>query len=95
MNAFFLRVNVTVYDAVNMIHDVITITSPFPDTAKFMFFSVRNNKTQQVRCSQHTGWRNYNYLAKAKKLSILPTSLDIFDIRQHYIHILYLFFIQM
>ena len=33
--------------------------------------------------------RNDNFLAEARKLSILPTSLDIFDIRQHYIRILY------
>ena len=47
MNAF-LRVNVTFYDAVNVIHDVITTANPIPYTAKLMF--VRNNKTQQVRC---------------------------------------------
>ena len=34
--------------------------------------------------------RNDNFLAKARKLSILSTSLDIFDIRQHYIRILYI-----
>ena len=45
----FLRVNVTFYDAVNMIHDVITTANPFPDTAKFMFVGVINNKTLQVR----------------------------------------------
>ena len=38
--------------------------------------------------------RNDNFLAQAKKLSILPTSLDIFDIRQHYIRILYILFSQ-
>ena len=32
---------------------------------------------------------NDNFLAKALKLSILPTSLDILDIRQHYVCILY------
>ena len=30
-----------------------------------------------------------NFRALAKKLSFLPTELDIFDIRQHYIRILY------
>ena len=48
----FLRVNVTLYDAVNKIHDVITkITTAdlFPYTAKFMFDCVRNNKTQQMK----------------------------------------------
>ena len=54
----FLWVNVTfydavnmihVYDAVNMIHDVITTPNPFPYAAKFMFVDVRNNKTQQIR----------------------------------------------
>ena len=38
-----------VYDAVNVIHDVITTADPIPYTAKFMFDGVRNNKTQQIR----------------------------------------------
>ena len=45
----FLRVNATFYEAVNMIHDIITTANPFPDTAKFMFIGVGNNKTQQIR----------------------------------------------
>ena len=45
----FLRVKVTSYDTVNMIHDVITTAKLFPYTAKFMFDGVRNNKTQQMR----------------------------------------------
>ena len=45
----FLRVNVTLYDAVNNVHDVISTANPFPDTAKFMFVGLRSNKTQQVR----------------------------------------------
>ena len=45
----FLWVNVTFYDAVNIIHDVITTPNPFPYTAKFMFVGVTNNKTQQNR----------------------------------------------
>ena len=48
MNAF-LRVNITFYDAVNMIHDVITTPDLFPHTAKFVFVGVRHNKTQQIR----------------------------------------------
>ena len=35
--------------AVNMIHDVIRTANPFPYTAKYMFVSVRNNKTHQLR----------------------------------------------
>ena len=45
----FLRENVTFYDAVNMLHDVITIASPFPQTAKFIFVCFRINKIQQIR----------------------------------------------
>ena len=45
----FLRVNVTFYDAVNMIHDVVATVNPFPYTAKFMFVSERKNKNQQIR----------------------------------------------
>ena len=37
MNAHFLRVNVTYYDAVNIIHDVITTPNPLPYAAIFMF----------------------------------------------------------
>ena len=37
----FLRVNVTFYDAVNIIHDVIRTANPFPYTVKFMFVGVR------------------------------------------------------
>ena len=40
----FLQLNVTFYDAVNIIHDVITTRNPFPYTVKFMFVGVRNNK---------------------------------------------------
>ena len=45
----FLRVNVTFYDAVELIHDVITTANAFPYTAKFMFVGFRNNKTQRGR----------------------------------------------
>ena len=45
----FLWVNVTFYDVVNVIHDVITTANPIPFTAKFMFVEVRNDKTQQIR----------------------------------------------
>ena len=45
----FPLVNVTSYDAVNMIHDVIRTADQFPYTAKFMSVGVINNKTQQVR----------------------------------------------
>ena len=37
--------------------------------------------------------RNDNFRAKARKLSILPTSLDIFDIRQHFVRIFFLWLI--
>ena len=45
----FLLVNVTFYDAVSMIHDVITTADLFPYTAKFIFEGVRNNKTREMR----------------------------------------------
>ena len=45
----FLQVNVTLYDAVNMIHIVLTTANPYPYTAKFIFVSVRNDKTQQIK----------------------------------------------
>ena len=45
----FFRANVTFYDAINIIHDVITKPNSFPYCAKFMFVGVRNNETQQIR----------------------------------------------
>ena len=45
----FLRVNVTFYDAVKMIHDVITTAKLCPYTPKFIFVGVRNNKIHQTR----------------------------------------------
>ena len=48
MNAFCAG-NATFYDAVNMIHDVITTTNLFPYTAKFMFDCARNSKIEQRR----------------------------------------------
>ena len=103
---YFLLVNVTFYDEVNMIHDVMTTANLFPYTAKFMFDRVRNNKTQQMKRWEIKRIRIYTVVVYQKyltrlwdmiifsprlenyQLSILPTSLDIFAIRQHYIHIL-------
>ena len=38
----FLRVKVTFYDELNVIHDVNTTPNPYPYTAKFMFVGVTN-----------------------------------------------------
>ena len=46
----FLLVNVMFHDAVNVNHDVITTANQFSDTAKFVFVSVKNNKTHQIGC---------------------------------------------
>ena len=48
MNAFSASKR-HVYDAVNVIHDVISTANPIPYTAKFMFDGVRNNKTHEIR----------------------------------------------
>ena len=45
----FLPINIAFYDAVNMIHDVISTANLLPYAAKFMFDIDRNNKTQQMR----------------------------------------------
>ena len=45
----FLQVNVTFYDSVNRVHDIIRTANPFPYTAEFMFVAFRDNKTEQVR----------------------------------------------
>ena len=53
----FLQVNVTFYDAVNMIHDVIKRGNPVSNTAKFMFVGVRNkNKRAMMALYRSTGW---------------------------------------
>ena len=45
MNAI-LRVNVTFYDAVKVIHDIIRTANLFLYTAKFIFVGDTDNKTQ-------------------------------------------------
>ena len=45
----FLQGNITFYDTVSIIYDVIGKANLFPYTAKFMFVGARNNKTQQIR----------------------------------------------
>ena len=45
----FLLVNAVFYDAVNMIHYVISTANVFPYTAKFTLDGVRNNNIQQMR----------------------------------------------
>ena len=44
----FFVLNITFYDPVSIIHDITTTPNPFPNTAKFMFDGVRNNKTQNI-----------------------------------------------
>ena len=44
----FLWVNITFDETVIVIHDVIKTASLFPNTAKSMLVSIRNNKTQQI-----------------------------------------------
>ena len=93
---FFLRIKVTFYDAVCNIHDVIETPNPFPYTENSwlsVLEIIKLNKSDVERQIEY-GWenpvgRNDNFLAKARKLSFLQISLDIFDIRQHYIRILY------
>ena len=61
----FLPVNVTFYDAVNMIHDVIITANPFQYTAKFLFVGVRNNKTQHIRL----GWEKWYFSHQVSKIN--------------------------
>ena len=44
----FLRVNVTFYDAVNIIHDVTITRNSYQFTAKILFVGVRITKDQQM-----------------------------------------------
>ena len=41
----FLRVNIMFYDAVSVIHDIITTADQIQYTVKFIIVGVRNNKT--------------------------------------------------
>ena len=107
MNAFSGgKRHVTFNDAVNMVHDVIRTCNPFPNAAQFMFVGFRNNKLNKsdvemsIECVQSVAVHkkisnsvgiNDNFLAKARKLSFIPTLLDIFGIR-HYIRIRYVSF---
>ena len=62
----FLWVNVTFYDAVNMIHDVITAAKLFPYTAKFMLDGVRNNNSTNEMLKDK--WNMYIVLSYIKNI---------------------------
>ena len=100
-----LLVNVTFYDAVNMIHDFITTANPFQYTANFIFSVleiIKINKSDIERLIEYV----YSvvvyqkYLNRLGELIILSSrfenyqfsqiSLDIFDIRQQYRCICYI-----
>ena len=95
----FLQVNITFYDAVNIMHHVIITRNPYPYTDKFVFLDVTFDKDQQIRCWRiyrickctyccriskisNSVWKLMIVSPRLGKLSILPTSLDISDIRQ-------------
>ena len=86
----FLQVNVTFYDAVNIIHDVLRTSYPFPYSCLSVLEIIKLNKSDVEKCICISVAIYKKYLNPARKLSIL--SLDIFDIRQYYtrVHILYL-----
>ena len=66
-------INVTFYDAVNVIHNVIKQLINFHilrNSCLTLFEIIKLNKSDVER-----------KIDKARKLSILPTSIDIFDIR--------------
>ena len=93
----FLRVQVTFYDAVKVIRDVITTANPIfhillnSCLSELRIIKLNQSDVYSVAVYQNNSFRgNDNFLAKALELSVLPTSLDIFAIRQHYILIFYL-----
>ena len=83
------------YDAVSMIHDVITTANPFPYIAKFMLIDVKKNKKKLNKSNierriEYVGLHSvvvyHKYLTRWEIINF-QTSLDIFDIRQHYVRI--------
>ena len=83
-----LQGNVTFYDVVSIIHDVVTIRNPFPYTAKFMFVGVRNNKTQQIRRCKINRIRIYSavvyqkYLTRLREMIIFSPRLENYQFSQ-------------
>ena len=69
----FLRVNVTFYEAVNMINDVIRTASLFPYTVKFMFDGVRNKKSH---------YNKTHYLTRFGQMRIISPRLKIYQFSQ-------------
>ena len=63
----FVRVNVTFYDAVNVIHDVVTSANPLPYTAKFIFDRfrlleiIKLNKSDAERQIEYVYSNNNNH----------------------------------
>ena len=77
----FLRVNVTFYDAVSMIHDVFTTANPFPDTTKFSFVGIRNNKTVYSQFAQsHFAHSHFAHIFPFRPFFFRPFQLRPFPI---------------
>ena len=69
----FCGVIVTLYDTVNMIHDVITTAKPFPYTVKFMFVGLKY--VHRVAVYQ-------KYLTRLGEMIIFSPSLENYQFSQ-------------
>ena len=81
----FQRVNATFYDAVNLIHGVITTASLFPNTAKFILVGIRNNKTQQIICCKINRIRIHSAAVYKKYLTGLGEMIIFSPRRENYL----------
>ena len=74
----FLSVNVTFYDAVNMIHDVIGTDNSFTYTAKFIFVGVRKDRIEYV----HSVVVYQKYLTRLGEMIIFSPRLENYQFSQ-------------
>ena len=83
-----LRVNVTFYDAFNIIHDVIPTPNPFPYTAEFMFVGAKKimklNKSDFERLLEyvHSAVVFQKYLTRLGEMIIFSPRLENYQFSQ-------------
>ena len=80
----FLWVNVTFYDAVNMINDVITAANPFPDTVNFTLsvLEIIKLKKSDVEEYVHIVAVYIKYLTRLGGMITFSPRLEIFQFSQ-------------
>ena len=78
----FLRVNVMFYDAVNIIHDVITTPNPFPCLSVFVLMKLNKSDLERKIEYVYSVAVYQNYLTRLGEMIIFSPRLENYQFSQ-------------